>query len=521
MTSKTKKSLPRIKSGIRQGLIKGWKGLIWLLKIILPISFATALLVHFGIIYKLDFLLTPVMTWLSLPASAALVIIIGLFTGIYGTVAALSVMPFSVEHMTLIAIFTLISHKEHMTLIAIFTLISHNIIQESIVQGNSGLNSAFAAFFRLFMSLLVTFVCAKIMGVTPETGGVIGTGAFPQETKSFIIMLKLWGGGTFKLIIQIFCIIMPLMVILEIAKEFNIITFITKITSPIFSVMGLSRSTGMLWLTASIFGLAYGAAVIVEETQSNEYEKEDLIKLHLSIGINHSMIEDPALFLPLGLPIFWLWIPRLLAAIIVTWLYSVFLSARRRYVKRACHFAIIDDIRISFKDGFSVLSGETGTGKSIIVEAVNLLLGGRASADLVRAGCDTAELEAFFDFDAHSKASMILENQGIDGSDGLIVRRVISSSGKSRVFINSRQSTLDFLKRVTFNLAGISSQHAHQGLLKEENHLDILDEFAGTTDLKNEVRNLYQTIIPLRRKIGELTQSLDTKKKNRIFWSFR
>jgi len=327
MTSKTKKSLPRIKSGIRQGLIKGWKGLIWLLKIILPISFATALLVHFGIIYKLDFLLTPVMTCLSLPASAALVIIIGLFTGIYGTVAALSVMPFSVEHMTLIAI---------------FTLISHNIIQESIVQGNSGLNSAFAAFFRLFMALLVTFVCAKIMGVTPETGGVIGTGAFPQETKSFIIMLKLWGWGTFKLIIQIFCIIMPLMVILEIAKEFNIITFITKITSPIFSVMGLSRSTGMLWLTASIFGLAYGAAVIVEETQSNEYEKEDLIKLHLSIGINHSMIEDPALFLPLGLPIFWLWIPRLLAAIIVTWLYSVFLSARRRYVKRACHKKFCD-----------------------------------------------------------------------------------------------------------------------------------------------------------------------------------
>ncbi|MCK5348194.1 MAG: AAA family ATPase, partial [Desulfobacula sp.] len=172
------------------------------------------------------------------------------------------------------------------------------------------------------------------------------------------------------------------------------------------------------------------------------------------------------------------------------------------------NFAIIDDIRISFQDGFSVLTGETGTGKSIIIEAVNLLLGGRASADLVRSGCDTAELEAFFDFDERSRAAMILEEQGLGGSEGLIVRRVISSSGKSRVFINSRHSTLDLLKQVTFNLAGISSQHAHQGLLKEENHLDILDEFAETTDLKNEVRNLYQTIIPLKRKIRELTQSL-------------
>lgn len=185
------------------------------------------------------------------------------------------------------------------------------------------------------------------------------------------------------------------------------------------------------------------------------------------------------------------------------------------------NFAIIDDLRISFKDEFSVLTGETGTGKSIIVEAVNLLLGGRASADIVRSGCDTAELEAFFDFDAHSRAAMILEDQGIDGSDGLIVRRVISSSGKSRVFINSRQSTLDLLKQVTYNLAGISSQHAHQGLLKEENHLEILDEFAETTDLKNEVRLLYQTIIPLKKKIRELTQSLDTQKKEQDFLEFQ
>ncbi len=322
MTSKTENTFQRIKQGIKQGLKKGWKGLLWLLKIIIPISFATALLVHFELIYRLDFLLTPVMTWISLPASAALVLIIGLFTGIYGTVAALSVMPFSIEHMTLIAI---------------YTLISHNIIQESIVQGNSGINTFFAAFFRLFMAFVVTFICAKIMGITPETGGVTGAEAFVREPVPFMVMLKTWGWGTFRLIIQIFCIIMPLMVILELAKTFNIISFITKMTSPVLSIMGLNRSTGMLWLTASIFGLAYGAAVIVEETQSNAYKKEDLIKLHLSIGINHSMIEDPVLFLPLGLPIFWLWIPRLAAAIIVTWLYTVFLSARRHYAKRACH----------------------------------------------------------------------------------------------------------------------------------------------------------------------------------------
>ena len=322
MTSRTEDIFPKLKSGVCQGLIKGGKGFVWLLKILIPISFATALLVNFGVIYKLDFLLTPVMTWLSLPASAALVLIIGLFTGIYGTVAALSVMPFSVDQMTLIAI---------------FTLISHNIIQESLVQGNSGMNAAFAAFYRIITAFLVTFICAKLMGVALNPGDAESIGHLVREAKPFMVMFKSWGWGTLKLAVQIFCIIMPLMVVMELAKLFHIITFITRISSPLLSVMGLSRSTGMLWLTATIFGLAYGAAVIVEETRSNNYNKQELTKLHLSIGVNHSMIEDPALFLPLGLSVFWLWVPRLVAAVLVTWLYSVYSSARRVYAERAVH----------------------------------------------------------------------------------------------------------------------------------------------------------------------------------------
>jgi len=185
------------------------------------------------------------------------------------------------------------------------------------------------------------------------------------------------------------------------------------------------------------------------------------------------------------------------------------------------NFAIIDDLKISFPVGFSVLTGETGTGKSIIMEAVNLLLGSRASADLVRSGCEAAELEAFFDIDAHSKTAQLLEEQGMDASDGLILRRVIAESGKSRVFINSRQSTIELLKQLTRDLAGISSQHAHQGLLREENHLDILDEFAGTAGLKNDVRSLYSLILPLQKRIRELKTILDQKRKEQELVSFQ
>jgi DNA repair protein RecN (Recombination protein N) len=185
------------------------------------------------------------------------------------------------------------------------------------------------------------------------------------------------------------------------------------------------------------------------------------------------------------------------------------------------NFAIIDDIQISFKEGFSVLTGETGAGKSIILEAVNLLLGSRASAELVRSGCKNAELEAFFEIDEKSNAGKMLENQGIENCEGLIIRRIITSSGRSRVYINSRQSTLELLKQVTYNLAGVSSQHAHQRLLKEENHLEILDEFAGTIDLKNEVQKLYGKIIPLKKMVDKLEYELEQKKKEQEFLLFQ
>ncbi|MBU1193594.1 MAG: DNA repair protein RecN [Proteobacteria bacterium] len=185
------------------------------------------------------------------------------------------------------------------------------------------------------------------------------------------------------------------------------------------------------------------------------------------------------------------------------------------------NFAVIDDIKISFQDGFSVLTGETGAGKSIIIEAVNLLLGSRASADLVRSGCELAELEAFFDIDMDSQTARMLSDQGSDPSEGLMIRRQIYSSGKSQVFINSKRSTLDLLKQVTQNLAGISSQHAHQGLLKEENHLEILDEFAGTVQLKNEVKDLYLSIVPLKKKIHQLSKTLEENQKDQDLLQFQ
>ena len=138
------------------------------------------------------------------------------------------------------------------------------------------------------------------------------------------------------------------------------------------------------------------------------------------------------------------------------------------------NFAIIDDLNTRFSHGLTIFSGETGAGKSIIINAVNLLLGGRATAKLIRTGADNAELEAVFEINPENHAAEQMARHGYDAAEGLLIRRIISRNDRHRIYINGRLATIQILKDITENLASISGQHAHQGLLKQENHLDIL-----------------------------------------------
>ncbi len=178
------------------------------------------------------------------------------------------------------------------------------------------------------------------------------------------------------------------------------------------------------------------------------------------------------------------------------------------------NFAIIDDLRICFSEGFTILSGETGAGKSIILNAVNLLLGSRATSAFVRTGAETAELEALFDIAADSKVAAILTENGMDSSE-LIIRRIVARNNRHRIYINNRLSTGGLLNALTENLASISGQHAHQGLLDEQQHLLILDRFGNLIPLREKVRVCFQEIQPLIRELADL-HDLKTRQAEKI-----
>jgi DNA repair protein RecN (Recombination protein N) len=179
------------------------------------------------------------------------------------------------------------------------------------------------------------------------------------------------------------------------------------------------------------------------------------------------------------------------------------------------NFAIIDDLKISFSGNLTVLSGETGAGKSIILNAVNLLLGSRANTTLIRTGSEIAELEALFQIAPKSDVANIMDQHGYDASEGLLIRRLISRSDNNRIYINGRLSTMQLLNSITENLASISGQHAHQGLLKEDQHLLILDQFGGLISLREEVSKCFHEILPRIEKLHTLTSTKE-KQSERI-----
>jgi hypothetical protein len=303
----------KLQTAAAAGVRKGVSGFFWILKILIPISFVTLLLDVSGVIGNIDFLLTPIMGILSLPAVAALPLIIGLLTGIYGAVAAMSVLPMTLDQMTLTAI---------------FLLISHNMIQEGIIQGKSGINPVAATMFRLAASVVTVMVTARFLPSDTAValpGGLARGGATPLGG-----IFVDWAVGMGWLSLKIFAIIMSIMVAVEIMKAFRLNVYLLRILQPAIRFMGLDRRVGMLWLTAALFGITYGAAVIVAEAKENDFEADELTRLHLSIGINHAMIEDPSLFLPLGIGVFWLWVPRLVSAVAAVWLLNLWLRLRRR-----------------------------------------------------------------------------------------------------------------------------------------------------------------------------------------------
>lgn len=186
-------------------------------------------------------------------------------------------------------------------------------------------------------------------------------------------------------------------------------------------------------------------------------------------------------------------------------------------------FAIIDDVRIDFAQGFHVLTGETGAGKSILIDALGLIMGGRASSEFVRHGAKKAVIEAVFELEPNHSVWKQLQEWGIDEDEMLLIRRDISPNGKSTCRVNGRPVTVSMLRQIGRQLLNICGQHEHQSLLHIDQHLLWLDQFAGdeVCVLRKQYQDKYRLLRQVEKEIKELTENEESIERQLDYYQYQ
>jgi len=176
------------------------------------------------------------------------------------------------------------------------------------------------------------------------------------------------------------------------------------------------------------------------------------------------------------------------------------------------NLAVIDSAEVPFEAGLNILSGETGAGKSIVIEAISLILGSRATSDLIRTGCDEAVVEGLFRMDTLPWLTQRLEEAGFSTDENeLLIKRIVSRNGKHKIYINGSLATLGQLQKTCEDLVDLCGQHEHQSLLKATTQIELLDRFGG---LEKEVRNFRDTFFEWK-KLHEEAETLSHSEAER------
>ncbi|KAB2852575.1 MAG: DNA repair protein RecN [Ignavibacterium sp.] len=184
-------------------------------------------------------------------------------------------------------------------------------------------------------------------------------------------------------------------------------------------------------------------------------------------------------------------------------------------------YALIDHTEIGFGRGLNIITGETGAGKSILIDAMSLLLGERASVEVIRKGAQKAFVEGFFDVELNKKVRSLLEANEIEFQPDLIIRREISLKGSNRCFINDTPVALTLIKQLGDLLVDLHGQHEHQSLLRIESHIGFLDEYSGNSKLMEEYQVFYKELNKKTSELKNLISKEESIKEKREIYAFQ
>ncbi|MDD3299555.1 MAG: nucleoside recognition protein [Bacteroidales bacterium] len=298
---------------IKEIMPKTLKTCLWLIRITTIVTLGVLFLEYFNILPHISRFLNPVFNLMGLPGEAALAYVSGYFVNVYSAIAVISTLNLDVRSITILAA---------------MILCAHNMITETAVQKKTGSSAIRMIAVRTLSSFAVGFTMNLIMpsmaaNVTIEAASVDLTLAQ---------MLNEWFFKTLRLIIMMTTLIFALSIIQRLLSEFGVIKWLSNLLRPLLAIFGLPAKTSFLWIVANTLGLAYGAAVMIDETESGKITKEDVDLLNHHIGISHSNLEDVLLVASVGAIIWWLLAIRWLFSFLLVWELRLEMAIRKKFL---------------------------------------------------------------------------------------------------------------------------------------------------------------------------------------------
>lgn len=297
---------------LSQGGSKGLRTSLWLIRIIVPISLIVTLLDYFGVLAWMAPYLQPLFRHFGLPGQAVVACISGGLLSVYSGIAALSAIPLT---------------QRQLTILAVMILTAHNVPVESIIQHKAGTSLWRMAILRIAVSFASAFVLNLILPAGDPTPVLRGPTA---AAMAFWPLMLDWLLRTGQLMGMICLIVVSLMILQQVLKEFKLMDLLAIPLVPLLWVLGLPRRMAFLWIVGNVVGLAYGSAIILEEVDNGALNRKDAQLLNRSLAMCHSLLEDTLLFVAIGAWPLWITMPRLALAALVVWVYRAVTAVWKR-----------------------------------------------------------------------------------------------------------------------------------------------------------------------------------------------
>ena len=304
----------RIQTSVRSGLSSGIKTAFLLAKIMVPVSLGVALLQWSGILAWVARFLAPAMGLLGLPGEAAFVLVSSALLTNYSAIAVIETLPLTMREITILAI---------------MCLTAHNLIVETAIMKKSGSSAFKMVLMRIGWAVVAGYAFNLILPA--DTTIVTSAAESGQAAVAFLPMMSAWGLSTLRLVTKIVVLVLLIMIGQRLMEEFRIMDFLSKLTAPAMRVFGLPHNASFLWIILNVVGYAYGAGIIMERVKDGKMKPQeaDLVNHHACLC--HSLLEDSVLYVSIGVPLFWITVPRVLMALAVVW----FERIRRHHFRKS------------------------------------------------------------------------------------------------------------------------------------------------------------------------------------------